>query len=78
MYNGGKKGRQKQNVCPKLPGKDSPIVLYCRSGSRSTLAAMQLASPGSLNVLELEVEMWAWAAAGDELVYRYVKGRDDD
>lgn len=52
----------------QLPGKDEPIVLYCRSGSMSTTAAKQLAELGYTKVMELEGGFSRWQAAGYDFV----------
>ena len=52
----------------KLPGKNAPIVLYCRSGSMSTQAAKALAAAGYTKVYELDGGFNAWKAAGHDLL----------
>jgi rhodanese-related sulfurtransferase len=52
----------------KLPAKDAPIVLYCRSGSMSTTAAEVLTGEGYLNVMEVDGGFNAWKANGYELL----------
>ena len=37
---------------PELPDKDQLIMIYCRSGRRSKLAAEQLVSQGYTNIVE--------------------------
>jgi YVTN family beta-propeller protein len=52
----------------ELPDKDSPIVLYCRSGSMSTVAANKLTQIGYKNIIELDGGFNAWKATGLELL----------
>ena len=52
----------------KLPRKDAPIVLYCRSGSMSTQAAAALAAAGYTEIYELHGGFNAWKAAGYAIV----------
>lgn len=52
----------------KLPAKDAPIVLYCRSGSMSTQAATALVAAGYTQIYELDGGFNAWQAAGHDLV----------
>lgn len=43
---------------------DANVVLYCRSGNRSTMAAQKLLDAGFPTVTHLELGMNAWKAAG--------------
>jgi phage shock protein E len=49
-------------------GKDAKIVLYCRSGRMSDIAARQLAAAGYTNLYNLAGGMIAWQGAGLPLV----------
>jgi rhodanese-related sulfurtransferase len=50
--------------------KDDKIVLYCRSGRMSSLAAKDLIKRGFANVSHLDGGMAAWQAAGYSIVDR--------
>lgn len=52
----------------QLPDKDTPLVVYCRSGSMSTQAAETLANLGYTNIMEVDGGMNAWQSAGQQLI----------
>ena len=52
----------------ELPGRDDKIVLYCRSGRMSDIAARRLVELGYTNVYDVTGGMVAWAAGGRSLV----------
>ena len=50
--------------------KSRPILVYCRSGHMSAIAAQELIDLGYSNVMDLEGGMNAWTASGRELIVR--------
>jgi rhodanese-related sulfurtransferase len=52
----------------QLPAeRDAKIVLYCRSGRMSAIAAKEMVALGYTNIWDVEGGMVAWEAAGFEL-----------
>ena len=55
----------------KLPSdKGDKIVLYCRSGSMSSIAARTMVKLGYTNVIDVPGGMNAWKSAGYEIIQR--------
>jgi rhodanese-related sulfurtransferase len=55
----------------KLPAdKDAKVVLYCRSGSMSAIAARELVRSGYTNVWNLDGGMIGWQEAGRPIIKR--------
>ena len=54
----------------KIPAKDAPVLIYCRSGRMSTEATLTLTALGYNHVMHLEGGFLAWEAAGNEMVKR--------
>ena len=53
----------------RLPrAKDTPIVLYCRSGRMSKIAAESLSAFGYENIVDLKGGMLAWVTAGRSIL----------
>ena len=55
---------------PALSHKDQPLVVYCRTGGRSALAALNLSRMGFSDVRSIGGGVTDWVAAGLPLTMR--------
>ncbi len=51
-----------------IPSKDSPVILYCRSGNMSEQASRALVEQGYTQVWDVPGGMAAWQASGHSLI----------
>ncbi|HXW15008.1 MAG TPA: rhodanese-like domain-containing protein [Terriglobia bacterium] len=58
------KGTIERDIENAVPGKATPIVLYCGGGFRSALAADNLQKMGYTNVISMDGGWRGWADAG--------------
>ncbi|MBI2849571.1 MAG: rhodanese-like domain-containing protein [Chloroflexi bacterium] len=52
----------------KLPDKNAKIIVYCRSGGMSDIAAKELTRLGYINIRDVQGGMGAWEQAGYQLI----------
>lgn len=53
-----------------LPDKNTPIILYCRSGNMSAQAAQALVELGYSQIYDVPGGMIAWQSSGREIIDR--------
>ena len=51
-------------IAGKLPDKNAPIIMYCKSGGRASLATQSVNRMGYKNVKNMDGGWKAWAKAG--------------
>lgn len=55
-----------ESASKKLPNKKETILIYCRSGRRSAIAAQELTNLGYKNVYDFGgINSWTYGTAGD-------------
>lgn len=54
--------------------RDTPLLVYCKSGSMSAEAVVTLAGLGYTNIVELDGGMNAWRASGRQVTSRVTGG----
>lgn len=58
------RGLMEWKIEKKIPNKNEKIVMYCKSGGRSTLAAHAIQRMGYKNVVNVDGGWLAWVEAG--------------
>jgi len=61
---------------PAITGRDLPIILICRQGYQSSLAAANLQLLGLIHATDLDGGFTAWARAGLPVIARRQPGQD--
>jgi len=62
------KGILERDIEARVPGMDTPMILYCGGGFRSALAADNLQKMGYRNVLSMDGGIRGWREKGLALV----------